>query len=72
VLEDFGAIQEVPAALADVTMGQCLSVAKRDGTHCSGGGGFGRGLGVLMGDFCEQKHRKTHMKKRTVVNFGLL
>lgn len=71
MLEDFGAIQEVPAALADVTMGQCLSVAKRDGTHCSGGGGFGRGLGVLMGDFCE-KHRKTNMKKRTVVNFGLL
>eukprot|EP00435_Cladocopium_sp_Y103_P009295 s1472_g2.t1 len=38
VLADFGAIQEAPAALSDAKMGQCLSVAKRDGEHCSGGG----------------------------------
>ena len=53
MLYDFGAVQEVPACLSD-KMGQCLSVAKRDGEHCSGGGGatdVAPGTpGVMVGD----------------------
>jgi len=38
VLQDFGAIQEVPAPMQGKVKRDCVSMAKRDNEHCSGGG----------------------------------